>query len=270
MWDRSYKPKLAALISGLLAVATLIGAVSLSYLLSESPANQYTRKLLDPKYKRFRNQVITAQSPQAKREAYRDLFSHLGGAGLEHLEKDSDIGIALQSCWERNAITQFSDQPPYEVLVPKHGERFLSKVRECIGFDPPEWWSWFVMNAVRTAQNGDMFFPAAYPVALPVPRGKPVDSQFGVLTFSSDSDSFYEIRCNGRSLAKVWGMGKGMGTGSTFRMSEVISFKRQIIVLGQTMDGIYLESFDANTGAPIFKFCSSYWIQWPEKWRFYK
>jgi len=94
-------------------------------------------------------------------------------------------------------------------------------------------------------------------VTRPTFRGYP----FNLFAFDSATDAHLWT-------ATVWAARRGMSTGN--RGENPVEIRRSgaiVLVYGCESHGLYLEGFDARTGACKFRFCSCYWFNNSEKWR---
>jgi hypothetical protein len=67
--------------------------------------------------------------------------------------------------------------------------------------------------------------------------------------------------------ADVWGSGRmGPTTGYHDHWAELAERDGTVYVFGAESHGMYLEAFDATTGAARFRFCTCYWWHWSEAW----
>lgn len=66
--------------------------------------------------------------------------------------------------------------------------------------------------------------------------------------------------------AEVWAVRTGFSSGSEGAHSvELKRNGKQMLVFGAESHGTYLEAFDVRTGDCDFRFCTSYWFQFPEE-----
>jgi hypothetical protein len=108
--------------------------------------------------------------------AYKELFTHLGRAGLKGLTGGGDTSIALQASWElhRKAVKR---APPIDyradwVFDRKLAEGFVAFYSKRVKADPPAWWR-------TTLVHGDVF-PGSHHAFLVRAKGLPAEAKVEV------------------------------------------------------------------------------------------
>ncbi len=66
--------------------------------------------------------------------------------------------------------------------------------------------------------------------------------------------------------AKVWAVNRKHLIGTLPHRAELVIADDTVFIFGQETCGMYLEAFEAATGKCRFRFCTSYWGNFSEKW----
>jgi hypothetical protein len=254
--------------------------------------------------------VLTAESGQAAREAYKALFRQVTPEEIRRLKVDEHDSIALRAAWEEVRLTL----PQYEQSALIHPDRrilqsFLGFLQGRLRLCPPKWWEELLLDCRaydRSSISFSFFKPELTQVPSPdlvipikgpdvsqvaealgiterVPRpfpGSMQDLRQGPRLSQSecrvhdkryvaDQDSSfctpYSLYCvqskTGKAIweASVWAANRDMFyAGRAFHWVEVVADEDRVVVFGAGFDAVYVESFNAKTGANLFRFSTSY------------
>jgi hypothetical protein len=67
-------------------------------------------------------------------------------------------------------------------------------------------------------------------------------------------------------MADVWAAGRDAFSGWGLHRIELRQGNSAVYVFGAESHGAYLEAFEEATGKCLFRFCTCYWFNFPEKW----
>jgi hypothetical protein len=68
-------------------------------------------------------------------------------------------------------------------------------------------------------------------------------------------------------LSEVWALGEWGASGpNSDHRAALVTKGATIYVFGAARQGLYAEAFDLETGHCMYRFCTSYWGHWSEKW----
>jgi len=220
----------------------------------------------------LRNKVIQATTIEEKVEAYKKFFLAVPRSRLADLEKnDEDVGIALQASWQRHRIiSPDSKSDVLGNLDRKHGEAFLNAVAARVGVEPPTWWRDSLLAAHIFPGKHTYYPPKGGPDAR---RRAQILEGMGRLIIDDlvfEGAGFaFDMKCEGKWTARVWAANRDLKLGGPNSHQVMVSVSRgRLVVFGGESHGMYVEAFNVNTGAPIFRFSTCCWFHFPEAWGF--
>jgi hypothetical protein len=246
-------------------------------------------------------------SARATSQAYEKYFVYLGRSRLTRLLDDPDIGIALQAAWEvhRVVLKPQPGKAPW-MLDEGNTTQFLKQAEKRIGFQPPRWWKEYVPqlythpnrghgfphqlepeHAAAFVQDGQHVRVTAGAHTLTLLQNIPDQSPYSWRVSAAFANTnafvaFYHglanpyafqaidpVTMQSRWVANVWASRYNGGSGPTDcgHRVELVPFAGNVVVFGAEMFGIYIEAFDQQTGAVQYRFCSSYWDNHSENWK---
>jgi hypothetical protein len=215
------------------------------------------------RYAELRRAVLYANSPVDKTRAYRELFAFAGPPELRKLEKDTDIGIALQSRWERCRRNRKPKDNPQ--ARKRDAEHFFRDFKMLTGVQPPGWWRELVESAFDSESftvRRQLPLQRMWDMGVPPLRGNDVSFRAMVESIGGFP---YLLRCiettSGRIrwTRTVWAIGRTFLAGVTSHKATLLRDEVRVYVFGAEPYDAYAEAFSIENGDVVFRFCTSLW-----------
>lgn len=237
---------------------------------SRDPAVRAQALLQTPRSQELRAAVTAAATPDEKAAAYKSFFTEVGRTSLPELEKDPDVGIALQASWEDHRIARTgAGSSTLSTANPEEMGRFLESVRARTGLEPPDSWKEALLGAHVATSFGE-HSTLGWGSAGSLSRTTLATPEGTVGASPTPAGGYpFDLSLGEKWRSRVWATGRsGAFTGWGPHEVKLLGGGGRVTVFGWESHGAYIEAFDLASGSPAFRFSSCYWFHWSEEWTF--